>query len=233
VRAAVHAIGSDAWDPVLDRMTGGRVALAGRKLHKLTDALATTSDGAMYRVLSGLWEQPPLAGDLPPAAGVPSAFQPADRRARVMLDDLRTYLTDDILVKVDRASMAVSLEARVPLLDHRVVELAWRLPMSMKVRGSRSKWVLRRVLRRYVPDALVDRPKMGFGVPIGAWLRGPLRPWAEGLLDEARLRRDGLFDVRCVRRAWEDHLAGRGANEYRLWALLMFEAWMESTHVRT
>jgi asparagine synthase (glutamine-hydrolysing) len=223
-----HAIGPETWDTLLTPLTAGRVELPGRKLHKLADVFGAGTDGALYGALSGVWLEPPTRTPPPPPVGEPLATRPRDLRARVMLEDLRTYLPDDILVKVDRASMAVALEARVPLLDHRVVELAWRLPMSMKIRGTRSKWILREVLRRYVPDTLVDRPKMGFGVPIGAWLRGPLRPWAESLLEPGRLAREGHLDVARVRRTWSDLLAGRGAHEYRVWALLMLEAWLDA-----
>lgn len=227
--STAHSVSPETWDRVLGPATGGRVALPGRKLHKLADVFAACGDGATYLALSGLWTDPPAAGDAPPPLGESLPARPGDLRARVMLEDLRSYLSDDILVKVDRASMAVSLEARVPLLDHRVVEFAWRLPMSMKIRKGRSKWVLREVLRRYVPNSLIDRPKMGFGVPIGAWLRGPLRAWAEALLEPNRLRQQGHLDATRVRHAWNDHLNGRGAHEYRLWALLMFQAWLENT----
>jgi asparagine synthase (glutamine-hydrolysing) len=146
---------------------------------------------------------------------------------RMQFLDLVTYLPDDILTKVDRASMAVALEARVPLLDHRVVEFAWRIPRQTLMRNGVSKWPLRQVLYRHVPHELIERPKTGFSIPLGEWLRGPLREWAETLLSEKRLRDGGLLSVQDVRRTWAEHLSGKHNWQYLLWDALMLEAWRE------
>jgi len=146
-----------------------------------------------------------------------------------------TYLPDDILAKVDRASMAVSLETRVPFLDHRVAELAARIPLSLKVRGGKGKHILRELLYGSVPRELVERPKAGFGIPVGEWIKGPLRPWAEDLLSRASLERDGLLDPAIVRRRWQQHLSGQRDSTPALWAVLMLQAWLreqQSTKAR-
>jgi asparagine synthase (glutamine-hydrolysing) len=150
------------------------------------------------------------------------------RLGQVMYVDALTYLPDDILVKVDRAAMAVSLETRVPLLAPAVVEHAAGIPDHLRLHQGRGKWLLRQVLQRYVPQALVDRPKMGFGVPIGSWLRGPLRPWAEDLLAEDVLSRDGLLDPAPILEAWAAHQSGRRDLKYPLWNVLMFQQWLQS-----
>jgi asparagine synthase (glutamine-hydrolysing) len=144
----------------------------------------------------------------------------------MMYCDAVSYLPDDILAKVDRASMAVSLETRVPFLDHRVAELAARIPLEMKVRDGRGKHILRRLLYREVPRGLVDRPKAGFGIPVGEWIKGPLRPWAEDLLEPGVMRAEGWFNPEVVRRRWQDHLSGRRDSTVALWAILMFQAWL-------
>jgi asparagine synthase (glutamine-hydrolysing) len=202
------------------------------KFARRADRLKIATAGEMYCRHNIHWEQSHrmVLGGRPVAA---LATQPDQWPSGIpyieqwMYVDTIRYLPDDILVKVDRASMAVGLEARVPLLDHRVVEFAWRLPLDWKVRGQTGKWLLQNVLERYVPRRLFDRPKMGFGVPIDSWLRGPLRDWAETLLEERRLRDEGFLDPEPIRRKWGEHLSGRRDWHYHLWDVLMFQAWLE------
>jgi asparagine synthase (glutamine-hydrolysing) len=204
----------------------------GNKVHKLAGILGEESPEGMYRRLTSHWTDPTRVVRLthePDTVLSDPADWPSlvDFRHRMMALDMVSYLPNDILTKVDRASMAVGLEARVPLLDHRVAEFAWRVPISLNFRDGKGKWLLRQVLHRYVPQELVERPKMGFGIPIGAWLRGPLRQWADALLDEGRLRRETYLNPSPIRRAWLEHLAGRGNWQYLLWDVLMFQAWLE------
>lgn len=209
-----------------------RFANTGDKLHKGAEVMACRTLDDLYLGLVSHWDDPAslvLGASEPPTLlqGRAPALPGLDGIGRMMALDLLTYLPDDILVKVDRAAMRVSLETRVPFLDHRVVEFALRLPQSLKLREGVSKWALRQVLYRYVPPALIERPKMGFGVPIGSWLRGPLRDWSEALLAEPRLRHEGFFDPQQLRRKWQEHLSGQRNWQYHLWDVLMFQSWLE------
>jgi asparagine synthase (glutamine-hydrolysing) len=207
--------------------------MPSNKVQKLADVLTASGLGEMHFLLASRWKDPAsvvIGGTEAPSPVVEQRLrsQLTDPIEQMMYADATTSLPDDMLVKVDRATMAVSLEARVPFLDHRVIELAWRLPLAMKVREGQGKWLLRQVLYRYVPPELVERPKMGFDLPIDTWLRGPLRSWAEGLLDPARLRREGFFRAEPIRRVWNEHRSGRRDWQYHLWNVLMFQAWWEA-----
>jgi len=232
--ALIEALPPGAWDrvywPVAATLPSRyRWHQPGNKLHKAAAVLASDSGGVRYRQLVSHWEPTELViGAVEPDTALKRSWPGIDSfTGQMMAWDAVTYLPDDILVKVDRAAMAVSLETRIPFLDHRVIDLAWRFPLSLKIQNGEGKWILRQVLYRYVPRALVERPKMGFGVPIDAWLRGPLREWAEGLLDEARLRRDGFFRPEPIRRKWAEHLSALRNWQYHLWDVLMFQSWLE------
>jgi len=232
-----------AWCPARLRQAGARLARAAAnvnpssaaagRLRTLAEFLSPNSAGEFYRRFNAHWRDPAQVL----LHGESAEIRPADPRLEtelpkaleeMMFWDARVYLPDDLLVKLDRASMAVGLEARVPLLDHRVVEFAWTLPLSLKVREGQTKWVLRRVLERYIPRAWMERPKMGFAVPLDAWLRGPLRAWAEDLLDERRLRREAFFRPEPIRQKWEQHLSGRCNWQYLLWDVLVLQTWLEA-----
>ena len=204
----------------------------GEKVHKGASMLCSETAEDLYDSMLSLWRDPTAV-----VIGAPSsAARPLPANddldgiegvERMMAQDMLGYLPNDILTKVDRAAMAVSLETRVPLLDPEVVDFAWRLPLDLKIRGGVSKWLLRQVLYRHVPAKLIERPKMGFGIPLDAWLRGPLRAWAEALLDERRLREEGFFHPPEVRKAWDGQLRGQ-LNSGKLWTILMFQSWLES-----
>ncbi|MCK4587294.1 MAG: asparagine synthase (glutamine-hydrolyzing) [Gammaproteobacteria bacterium] len=210
-----------------------QVAHITDRLPKFADVLKESKGEAYYHRLVSHWKEPSKIvrdGNEPLTLFNDQSQIPelADLREKMMYLDSMTYLPDDILTKVDRASMAVSLEARVPLLDHQLVEFAWKVPMSFKYRNGNGKWLLREVLYRYVPRELMDRPKMGFGVPIEHWLRGPLRDWGENLLGEKRLKEEGFFEPEPIRRMWNEHESGSRRWHYHLWDVLMFQAWLEN-----
>lgn len=234
---AACALPRSAWDGLGAALTrvgnrGAGVAALGEKMHRVGERLrGANSLDDLHRSIVSLWLapeallakqgcEPPSALDDPlPRLGID---HPA---ARMMVQDMRSYLPDDILCKVDRAAMGVSLETRVPFLDPDVIALAARLPVSLKIRDGRGKWALRQVLYRHVPPALIDRPKAGFGIPVGLWLRGPLRDWAEDLLSQDRLAEGGLLNPDPIRAAWAEHLSGRRDWTHRLWIILMLQAW--------
>ncbi len=209
----------------------GRVDFPGDKLHRLANLVAAEDSISRYQAIVSACEAPSslVLGretEESPVHHRCVEAESADFRQHMMFLDTVSYLPDDILVKVDRATMAVALEARVPYLDHRIVEFAARLPLQLKVKQGTSKWILRRVLYQYVPKELIERPKKGFSLPIGRWLRGPLREWAEELLMEGRLKREGFFNARAVRLLWEAHLSAKRDLEHPIWSILIFQAWL-------
>jgi len=206
------------------------------KISKVASALKAESGELFYKDLTSHWKNPQdlVVGGREPLTIIDRQDEMpklSDLREKMIYLDMMSYLPDDILTKVDRASMAVCLEGRVPLLDHRLVEFSWQVPMEYKYRNGQGKWLLRQVLYRYVPKKLMERPKMGFGVPIEHWLRGSLREWAEELLDEKRLRDEGFFDPIPIRKMWQEHVTGKRRWHYYLWDVLMFQAWLEVTRI--
>lgn len=231
---SLTSLSPQTWDglacvvPGLKKRLGGRF---GDKVHKAAGVFGSDSIESLYKGLVSHWDDPEslvLGSREPPTFLTARAPKLAglSEVERMMALDMLSYLPDDILAKVDRAAMGISLETRVPFLDHRVIEYAWQLPQTMKFRNGQGKWALRQVLYKYVPKELIERPKMGFGIPLDAWLSGPLRDWAEDLLDEKRLQQEGFFHPLSVRKKWEEHLAGRRNWSYHLWGVLMFQAWL-------
>ncbi|WFP50653.1 asparagine synthase (glutamine-hydrolyzing) [Methylomonas sp. EFPC3] len=207
---------------------GMRIGFPGDKIHKGAGLLHSANPAELYLNLISHWQPADVVLDGDSGTALLKSWpELPELLEQMMLFDSCSYLPDDILVKVDRAAMHVGLETRVPLLDHRLFEFAWKLPRQMKVRDGEAKWLLRRVLYRHVPRELIERPKMGFAVPLEEWLRGPLRDWAEALLDRSRLSRDGYFDPEPIRRKWAEHLSGRRNWRFLLWDVLMFNAWLD------
>lgn len=235
VGQSLRAVSPSRWDAIAEHLAGVipkryQVVTPGHKIHKAASFLGVGTSDDMYRTLMTHWPDPAgITGAVEPPTALtnPAAWPGYDNVVqRLMYFDLISELPDDILVKVDRASMAVSLESRAPFLDHRVVDFAWRIPLHQKLRNGQGKWILRQLLYRYVPPSLIDRPKMGFGVPIESWLRGPLRAWADELLAPDRLTREGYLDPRLIRAAWDEHQSGARNNAHLLWGTLMFQAWL-------
>ena len=228
---------AENWDAMFDRFSWAVPArfsykAPGDKLHKLARLMTASSDEELYHRMVSFWPDGIAVrntGYPVPAGWIEHDAPPALRTLpeRMMYFDTLGYLPDDILVKVDRAAMSTSLETRIPMLDHRVAEFAWRLPVRYRVGGREGKWLLRRVLDRYVPRELIERPKQGFGIPLDSWLRGPLRDWAEAHLDERRLAAQGFFDPGPIRQRWKEHLSGAHNWQHHLWMVLMFQSWLE------
>lgn len=227
-----------AWDALLSTCApllpaSCKQRTPGDKLHRLAEVLNVSDPLTMYHQLVSKWKEPErivrqAVEPLTALTDMNRGLDSGDFAALMMYLDLVTYLPDDILVKLDRAAMGVSLETRVPFLDHRVVEFAWRVPLSMKIHAGRGKWILRQLLYKHVPRELIERPKTGFGVPLDSWLRGPLRDWAEPFLAERRLLDEGFFHPAPIVEKWREHLSGKHNWQYLLWNVLMFQSWLES-----
>lgn len=234
---SLRSLSPNSWDrlfeyakPILPKKL--QLSIPGEKARKLSEVLMLSSGEEFYRQLTSHWTDPVsvvINAQEPITLLTDSAAWPKTDSLQhsMMAMDVQTYMVDDALVKVERAAMANSLDVRVPMLDHRVVDLAWKMPLNYKIRNGQGKWLLRQVLYRHVPKQLIERPKAGFGIPLASWLRGPLRDWAESLLNESRLQQEGYFYPAPIRAMWLEHLSGKKNWQYHLWNVLMFQAWLE------
>lgn len=240
---AITSVSPSSWNRIASTLKSiipafGQWVNMGDKLHKGAGVMASHSAADLYLGMVSGWQHPTdvVIGGAEPATFLTGHLPDVSHLntvERMMVLDLLTFLPDDILCKVDRAAMGVSLESRVPFLDHRVVEFAWSVPLEYKLRENQTKWLLRQVLYRHVPKALIERPKMGFGIPTDTWLRGPLRDWAEDLLSESRLRQDGYFNPAPIRQKWKEHLSGQRNWQHHLWDVLIFNQWLDHNSCKT
>jgi len=232
---AINKISVNTWDSIGNSLpNSSRVSLMGDKAHRMAHRLKNVKslDDVYHSLVTEGYKEDGLVVNDKAALitkldnnDIVSGI--VDSEHRMMLLDSLTYLPDDILTKVDRAAMGVSLETRIPFLDYRVAELAWRLPLDTKINNGETKWPIRQVLYKYVPKVLIERTKAGFAIPVGQWIRGPLREWAADLLNEERIRREGYFNPELVQQLWQQHLSGKYDWTPRLWAILMFQAWLD------
>jgi asparagine synthase (glutamine-hydrolysing) len=232
VAKLIQGVSPTTWNSILKNTPmSSKFANLGDKLHKGADVMDARNLDELYMYFISHWNNPSsIVLDVvePPTIlnGLRPDMKGLDDIEKMMVLDGLSYLPDDILVKVDRAAMGVSLESRIPFLDHRVVEFAWKLPKTFKYRDQTTKWILRQVLYKYVPPELVERPKMGFGVPIGDWIKGPLKDWAGDLLSENTLKKEGYFDYKVIRKMWDEHQTSKRNWQYQLWDILMFQSWL-------
>lgn len=233
MRKILLSVSPAHWDRLLSFT---RYPIIGDKLHKLASVVAVKSPDVLYNHLISQWKDTDSVvrhssnyqkSEAP--VSLLSQFEEWDFVEKMMVTDTISYLPDDIMVKVDRAGMAVSLESRAPYLDHQLIEFMWKLPLHMKIRNRETKWLLRQVLAKHVPNQLTDRQKMGFGIPLDSWLRGPLRDWAESLLDRNKIEQQGFLKPEPILQKWNEHLSGKRNWQYLLWTVLMFQAWLENT----
>ena len=234
--SGLQSISTQDWTKISKLLPGlKKYSNFGDKIHKGANVLKANTSHELYYMLCSHWQNPTEAvmnSEEPDT--LLTKFKPEleglNNQQQMMVLDFLTYLPDDILVKVDRAAMASSLETRIPFLDHNLIEYVWRISHSLKFKKGEGKWILKQILNKYIPKHLTERPKMGFGIPINTWLRGPLRDWAENLLDQKKLQQDGYFNSKLIRNKWTEHLSGKRDWQYDLWSILMFKAWIDQNN---